>query len=203
MIVCLQLKPLECPTGKLKLWLLNYRLLPNQSAFSLAIDPSKDVAIMQCRCYINAPSMRLHLVYTLLPSWFHWVFSSDEQQYGSSMDVLRQNKMMWRLCGIYLEDGAPATSRLFSCLTNVFVTLTAASYTAMSVAFIVYADKSGQIEQIMYAVLQCANGVAVLLVYLTLILEKRNASKLTKSIQTLVNERECEIASLLGQMTKF
>lgn len=117
------------------------------------------------------------------------------------MDVLRQNKMMWQLYGIYLEEEAPATSRLFSYLTNVFVIFTAASYTAMSVAFIIYADKSAQIGEIMYAVLQCANGGATLLVYLTLISEKRNTPKLTSSIQTLVNQREYDIASSVGQMT--
>lgn len=105
------------------------------------------------------------------------------------MEVLRENKLMWRMCGIYLKDEASFVTHLFALATNLLFILIIASHVIMSAAFIVYADKTTQIEQIMYAVLQCVNGSAVLSVYLTLLSRKRGACKLTVAIQTLLNQR--------------
>lgn len=91
--------------------------------------------------------------------------------------------------GIYLEDEDPFVSRLFAYFTNLFVVLIVASYSAMSVAYIAYS--ATQIEDVMYAALQCVNGMAILCIYLTLLLGKRDVVKLIKGIQTLVHQREC------------
>lgn len=105
------------------------------------------------------------------------------------MEVLRRNKVMWRMCGIYLEDDASFASHLCTYLTNASIAFTVASHVAMSAAFIVYADVVLQIEQIMYALLQCASSSAILSVYLTLLPGKRDAVNFTNAIQTLVNRR--------------
>lgn len=103
------------------------------------------------------------------------------------------------MCGIYLEDEAPFASHLCAYVTNLFVILIVASYTVMSAAFIVYADKTTQIEQIMYAVLQCANGSATLSVYLSLLSRNRGAVQLTFAIQALVNQRAFGTAKIDAQ----
>lgn len=118
------------------------------------------------------------------------------------MEVLRQNKVMWRMCGIYSEDEAPFASNLCAYVTNLLVILIVASHTVMSAAFIVYADKTTQIEQIMYAVLQCASGSAAFSVYLTLLSRNRGAVQLTSAIQTLVNQRASGNAKIDAQNLK-
>lgn len=93
------------------------------------------------------------------------------------------------MCGLYLENGATFASHLLMYFSNAFIIFTSMSYVVMSVAFVVYADKVTQIEEIMYAILQCANGAAVIGVYFSLLPRKREASDLTCAIQKLVNER--------------
>lgn len=97
------------------------------------------------------------------------------------------------MSGIYLEYDASVKSHLLAYSSNLFVILIVTSYTLLSTEFIVYADKTAQIEQIMYALLQCANGASTLCGYLTLIPERRTAVTLTKTIQSIVNKRRCTL----------
>lgn len=105
------------------------------------------------------------------------------------MEVLRQNKIITRMLGIYFEDETSFVSSLFAYFTNILVILITASHTAASVVYIFHSG--APIVDVLYAVDQFAVDSSILFIYFTLLHGKRDLTKLTKAIQTLAEQREC------------